>query len=57
MKEYVTVVLSKEEYQTLLKINERYYFDLFKEIRENEEEEFQMRDSLYAIAKTLKESL
>ena len=57
MKNYVTIVLNKEEYQTLLKINERYYFDLFKTIRKNEEEEFILRDSLSAITKKIKESL
>lgn len=50
MKDTIRIVLTKEEYQTLLKINDRYYFGLFKSITSDENEEIKIRDSLDSIA-------
>jgi len=49
------IELSEETAKTLLKMDERYYFGLFKEIIANEEEEFEMRNALIDIAKEIKE--
>ena len=38
----------------IIKINERYYFDLFSSIRVSEEEEYQFREALQEIAKEIK---
>ena len=36
-------------------LNDRYYFDLFKEIRENEEQEYYFRDAISNIVKSMNE--
>jgi len=55
MEKYVTIILTEKEYDAVLKINARYYFDLFKEIRADEEEEFAFRDALNAISQKIEE--
>ncbi len=40
--------------EAILKIDDRYFFDLFKEIRVNEDEEFEFRDAISAIAQKIK---
>jgi len=39
----------------LEKLQERYYFGLFKSIVKDEEEEYQLRDAITAITKTIEE--
>jgi len=36
--------------KALSKLNARYFFDLFKPVRTNEDEEYQYRDALQSIA-------
>lgn len=55
MNSETTITISKETAEALLKIDERYYFDLFKEIRTSEDEEYQFRDAIAELAKQIKE--
>lgn len=55
MNDNIEIAISKETAEALLKIEERYYFDLFKEIRVSEDEEHRFRDAIIAIAKQIKE--
>jgi len=50
----ITISIGKETAGAITKIDERYYFDLFKEIRINEEEEYQFRDAIAEVAKQIK---
>ena len=55
MSEKIIISIGKETAGAILKIDERYYFDLFKEIRTSEDEEYQFRDAIKEIAKQIKE--
>ena len=48
------IEITKDIADAILKIEDRYYFDLFKSIRTNEEEEYKFRDAIIAIAKEIK---
>ncbi len=48
------IEITKETADAILKIDDRYYFDLFKTIRIDEEEEYKFRDALNAIAEEIK---
>ena len=50
----ITISISKEAAEAIQMINDRYYFDLFKEIRTSEDEEYQFRDAIIEIAKQIK---
>jgi hypothetical protein len=50
------VEISKEVAEAIIKISDRYYFDLFKQIRVSEDEEYQFRDAIIELAKQIKES-
>ncbi len=47
------IIIDEKTALTLQKISERYYFDLFKPIRQNEAEEYEFRDALYAISQAI----
>lgn len=49
----ITIEIKKEDLEAILKINERYYFDLFKSIRATEEEEHEFRNAIANISKEL----
>ena len=53
----MTIDISNEAADAILKINERYVFDLFKEIRVSEEEEYRFRDAMAEIAETINNEL
>lgn len=55
MNDNIEITISKETAEALLKIEERYYFDLFKEIRVSKDEEHRFRDAIIAIVKQIKE--
>ena len=40
--------------KAILLIEDRYYFDLFKSIRTDQEQEYQFRDAIIAVAKEIK---
>ncbi len=46
----MTINLDKNAIDTILSINNRYYFGLFKEISIDEEEEYKFRDALIDLA-------
>jgi len=46
----ITISLNQKEADALATIAHRYYFDLFKPIRQTEEEEFAFRDAILAVA-------
>ena len=47
------IEITEQTAEAILKINDRYYFDLFKPIRANEEEEYQFREALKEIVKDI----
>lgn len=49
----ITIYLNKKEANALVLIANRYYFDLFKQIRVTKEEEFLFRDVLLDVAKQI----
>ena len=53
----MTIDISNEAVDAILKINERYFFDLFKDISVSEEEEYRFRDAVAEIAETIKNEL
>ena len=53
----MTIDISNEAADAILKINERYCFDLFKDIRVSEEEEYRFRDAMAEVARKIEEQL
>jgi len=51
------VEMSQEMADNLALINERYYFDLFEPIREDEEQEFDFRNALSEFAKNYSQAV
>ena len=49
----ITINLNQKEADALVVIANRYYFDLFEQIRETKEEEFLFRDVLLTVAKQI----
>ena len=49
----MTITITKETAEAILLIEDRYYFDLFKDIRTSENEEYRMRDAIFEIAKEI----
>jgi len=49
----ITITLNQKEADALVAIAHRYYFDLFKLIRQNKEEEFVFRDAILAVAEKI----
>ena len=47
------IEITKRTADAILKINDRYYFDLFKSIRVSEDEEYQFREAVQQIAKEI----
>jgi len=47
------IEISEQTAQAIQKLNNRYFFDLFKPIRTSEDEEYQFRDAIAAIAKEI----
>jgi len=45
------IEITEQTAEALKKLNNRYFFDLFKLIRTSEEEEYQFRDAIEAIVK------
>jgi len=45
------IEITEQTAEALKKLNNRYFFDLFKPIRTSEEEEYQFRDAIEAIVK------
>jgi len=50
------IEITKETAEAILKLNDRYFFGLFKEIVTSENEEYQVRDAVSAITAQVKES-
>ncbi len=48
------IEITEETANAIVLIENRYYFDLFKEIRTLEKEEYIMRDAIFEIAKEIK---
>ena len=44
------IEITKEAAEAILKLNDRYFFGLFKEIVANEDEECQFRDAVSLVA-------
>lgn len=51
------IEIDEKTVRGLLKLCNRYYFDLFKEIRVNKDEEFEMRNALFKIVEKIDEKL
>jgi len=51
----IVISISKEVAESIQKINDRYYFDLFHDIRTSEAEEYQFRDAIIEIVKQIEE--
>ena len=47
------IEITDQTAEALKKLNNRYFFDLFKPVRTSEEEEYQFRDAIEAIVKEL----
>jgi len=47
------IKITEETAKNLLKIYDRYYFNLFKEIRTSEEEEYEIRNAIDEIAREI----
>jgi len=56
MSEDIAITISEETASAILKIEDRYYFDLFKTIRMSKAEEYQFREAIVEIAKQIKQS-
>jgi len=46
----LTITIDTNTAKALSKLNARYFFDLFKSVRTNEDEEYQYRDALQSVA-------
>jgi len=46
----LTITIDTNTAKAIAKLNARYFFDLFKPIRTNEDEEYQYRDALQSVA-------
>ena len=51
----MTIEISIGTADAILKLDERYYFDLFKNIRSGTDEEYQIRDAIAELATEIKE--
>ena len=49
------IEITPETAKAILLIEDRYYFDLFKNIREYQEQEYQFRDAIITIASEIKQ--
>ena len=49
----VQIEITKETAEAILKMNDRYYFGLFKEIVTSEDEEYQFRNAIKSITKEI----
>ena len=49
------IEITEETAKAILMIEDRYYFDLFKNIREYQEQEYQFRDAIITIASEIKQ--
>ena len=50
----IIISIGKDTANAILKIDNRYFFDLFQDIRTSEAEEYQFRDSITEVAKQIK---
>ena len=48
------IEITKETAKAILKLNDRYFFNLFVMICTNEDEEYQLRDAIAEIAEQIK---
>lgn len=56
MKE-ITISIDKETATAIEEINDRYFFDLFKPICKDQEDEYRYRDAIMAMTKAIKEGI
>ncbi len=47
------IEITKETAEAILKMNDRYYFGLFREIVTSEDEEYQFRNAIKSITKEI----
>ncbi|QOP42978.1 hypothetical protein FJR45_03025 [Sulfurimonas sediminis] len=50
----ITIDITQQTAEALIELDNRYFFDLFKPIRENEDEEYKYRDAIYEVAQKIK---
>jgi hypothetical protein len=50
----MTINITQQTAEALIKLDKRYFFDLFKPIRENEDEEYKYRDAINEVAQKIK---
>ena len=54
MSKEIQITISEDTAKAILKIDNRYFFDLFQDIRTSEAEEYQFRDSISEVAEQIK---
>ena len=54
MSKDIQITISEDTAKAILKIDNRYFFDLFQDIRTSENEEYQFRDAIAEVAKQIK---
>lgn len=54
--ENVTITISNKVAKAILKIEDRYYFDLFEGIRTQVSDEYEFRDAIIEIANQIKKA-
>ena len=55
MSKDIQITISEDTAEAIQKIDNRYFFDLFQDIRTSENEEYQFRDAIAEIAKQIKQ--
>ena len=50
----IIISIGKDTANAILKIDNRYFFDLFQDIRTSENEEYQFRDAIAEVSKQIK---
>ena len=53
----IKIEIDKETADAILLLEERYFFNLFKQISKNEEEEYKFRDAIVSIAEKIKKEI